>query len=157
MTLRCPALCIVALSAMWLSTAAHGEQLRFGADSLADVERRYAGERFIAVLWSLDCAPCRRELELLGDLRRAEPDLKVVLIATDGPEHEPAVTEVLGAYDLSDAESWIFADANVEKLRYAVDPAWFGEMPRAYLYEPDSTRRGISGPLAKNAVLEWLR
>jgi thiol-disulfide isomerase/thioredoxin len=148
---------LVALAAASSSSAALAEQMRFGAGTLADIEQRYAGGRFVAVLWSLDCAPCRRELELLGRLRQSLPDLDVVLISTDGVEHESAVTDVLHEYRLGDAESWIFADPNVERLRYAVDPAWFGEMPRAYLYEGDSTRSGISGPLTEMRLVTWLR
>lgn len=156
MNLRCAAMA-AALGCAWLiSSSAVAEQLPFVATSMQQIERERAGERFIAVLWSTDCAPCRTELRLLSDLQRTEPELDIVLIATDPIEERALVLDVLSGYRFVAVESWIFADRNAEKLRYAVDPEWFGEMPRAYLYEADSSRRGISGALREELLLEWL-
>lgn len=129
---------------------------RFGPESLGEIERAHAGEPFLAVVWSIECAPCRRELELLAQLAADEPRLRIVLIATDAVEHAAAVNEVASRY-LPAVESWIFADGSAERLRHAVDPEWFGEMPRAYFYAADSSRRGVSGALERTAVLDWLK
>lgn len=130
--------------------------LPFGPASLRAIEERRAGQPFLAVLWSVDCAPCRRELELLGRVRQAHPELALVLISTDPPGAEAAELEVLANHGLEDVESWGFADANVERLRYSIDPGWFGELPRAYFYRSDGSRRGISGALEEDELLEWL-
>jgi len=37
---------------------------------------------------------------------------------------------------LADAESWIFAEDFVQRLRYEVGSAWHGELPTSYLYSP---------------------
>lgn len=155
MKLRCPVVAAT-LGCMLLMTSAAAEQLPFVATSMEQIERARAKERFVAVLWSTDCAPCRRELELLSKLQQTEPGLNIVLIATDHVDNEGLVLDVLSDYRFVAVESWIFADRNAEKLRFAVDPEWFGEMPRAYLYEADSSRRGISGALSEDLLLEWL-
>lgn len=142
-------------SALLIASAA-ADQLPFVATSMKQIERERAGERFVAVLWSTDCAPCRTELALLSELQQTAPELDIVLIATDHADDEALVRDVLDGYRFVAVESWIFSDRNAEKLRYTVDPEWFGEMPRAYLYETDSSRRGISGALSEDLLLEWL-
>ena len=137
-----------------LSAVAEGLS-RFGPESLREIERAHAGEPFIAVVWSIDCAPCRGELELLAELAAEYPRLVAVLIATDDVERAAEAAQIASAY-LPSAESWIFADGSPERLRHAIDPEWFGEMPRAYFYGADSRRIGVSGALEREQVLAWL-
>ena len=68
----------------------------------------------------------------------------------------PAIAAVLAGYGLSGVESWVFADPNHERLQYAIDPQWFGEMPRAYLYSRANERKGISGTLSSEELERWL-
>ena len=143
-------------SASPLPSARPAAQIPFDVGDLAEIERRHGGEAFVVVLWSLDCAPCRRELALLGDFRRRHPELELVLISTDPPEAAAAASEVLSGYGLADAEAHGFASRNAERLRHAIDPEWFGELPRAYFYAADGTRSGVSGALSEELLREWL-
>jgi hypothetical protein len=129
----------------------------FGLNDLRAIEERHHGRPFLAVLWSLDCAPCRSELELLGELRRTHPELDLVLISTDPGSTEAATLEILSSHGLAAVESWAFADANAERLRFSIDPEWFGELPRAYFYDGNGSRRGVSGALSQETVVDWLR
>ena len=45
---------------------------------------------------------------------------------------------------------------NIERLRYSIDPDWFGELPRNYFYDANSSRIGFSGKLTEDILLEWL-
>ena len=135
---------------------AAGDQLPFGPDSLGQIEREYAGEPFLLVLWSADCFPCRKELATLGAITRTNPDLNLVLLATDDIVDKAMLGAILEQHGLAHMASWIFAHPNVERLRYSVDPQWYGELPRSYFYDADAGRRGISGPLAAEAVEAWL-
>ncbi|HEX6997468.1 MAG TPA: TlpA family protein disulfide reductase [Gammaproteobacteria bacterium] len=137
-------------------SAASAEQAPFDVGDLAEIERRHGGEPFLVVLWSLDCPPCRGELALLGDFRRRHPDLELVLISTDPPEAAALAAQVLSSCGLADAETYGFASRNAERLRHAIDPEWFGELPRAYFYAADGTRRGVSGALGEETLREWL-
>jgi hypothetical protein len=53
-------------------------------------------------------------------------------------------------------ESWIFANDNHQQLRYAVDPRWYGELPRGYFYAADGSRRAHSGGLTRPQIEAWL-
>jgi hypothetical protein len=112
---------------------------------------------FLLVLWSITCAPCREEFTTLAAVRRDYPALPLVLICTDDIAEADTATRVLQPHGLDDVESWMFADNNAQRLRYEIDPAWYGEMPRAYLYDTLHRREGISGSLARGRIEEWLR
>jgi hypothetical protein len=43
------------------------------------------------------------------------------------------------------SEAYAFADGAPESLRYAIDPAWLGEKPRAYRYEASGARESRNG------------
>ena len=137
-------------------TAVADELRLFGYDSAAAIAEEQDGEPYALVLWATDCAPCRRELGLLEELSRDHPELRLVLVATDPPGDVAAVREVLAQYALERADSWQFAEANVERLRYTIDPGWYGELPRAYLVDADGHHAAISGPLPEQRVRDWL-
>jgi hypothetical protein len=146
----------VLLAALLFARLASAELLAFGPDSLREIERRHADSAFAVVIWSIDCAPCRDDLRLLRRFTVAHPDAHVVLISADDARNAPAVSAVLAEYGLTGVESWVFADPNRERLQYAIDPQWFGEMPRAYLYSRGTERKAISGTLSSAALERWL-
>ena len=129
----------------------------FNPDSIKQIEQQYAGEPFLLVLWEINCFPCREEMDLLGKLKQSHPDINLVFIATDDISKQPEIVDVLAQHRLADIDSWIFADPNVERLRYSIDPEWFGELPRNYFYDTDSSRIGFSGKLAEEVMEEWLK
>ncbi len=72
----------------------------------------------------------------------------------DGPTR--AMLEKAG---LASAENWIFSDGFVERLRFEIDPAWQGDIPRTLLVARDGTVITIEGsayrrPGAKLLVAE---
>jgi hypothetical protein len=140
-----------------VSGLASAEQQAFRVGSLDQIERQFAGEPFLLVLWSADCVPCRTELAVLGETSRLHTQMNYVLVATDSIDMQSTLVEILEENGLGDAESWIFADPNIERLRYAIDPDWFGELPRSYFYDERSKRKGTSGLLSKEAIYRGLR
>lgn len=128
----------------------------FTAESLQLIEQTHAGQAFFIVLWALDCPPCRKELELLGQLKRQHGDLPLVLISTDSIDLSDEVVAVLDKYSLANADNWIFADSYTERLRHAIDPQWYGELPRSYFYNRDHSRKAVSGILKEQKLKDWL-
>lgn len=128
----------------------------FGPGSMRDIERAHAGSPFVTAVWATDCPPCRRELALLGTFSASHPDVPIVLIATDPPDNAGTVEAILASFELPGAEFWQFGDAGAERLRYAIDPGWRGEMPRSYLYSHDGNRVGLSGPVSEDLLDRWL-
>lgn len=128
----------------------------FFPSSLEQIRAQHAGP-FLLVLWSLDCPACRRELKLLGETLKTTPKLDLVLVATDDQARAEEAESLLARYGLGNAESWIFSSADTARLRYAIDPGWYGELPRAYFYFPDGQRVGHSGPLGPEQIEAWLK
>lgn len=133
-----------------------GEPLPFTADSLARIKAQHAGRPFILSLWSVsDCSYCIAELTMLGRLAKTRT-LPLVLVATDSPDLAPAMQKTLDRLGLAGADSWVFDDAIPERLRHAIDPAWYGELPRTYLYDARHRREAVVGELSEKRLRDWL-
>lgn len=128
----------------------------FQSDSLDKIVKDRNGQGFIMVLWSIDCPPCFKELSQLQQLRDQFPKGSLVLIATDGEEHADSVQKVLKEFQLDQMDNWVFADTTPERLRYVIDSSWYGELPRAYIYEESHKRHAHSGNLSGEKLQQWL-
>ncbi|MCD6706942.1 MAG: TlpA family protein disulfide reductase [Thiobacillus sp.] len=139
------------------SPAGAVEPAPFTTDGLARIKAKYAGRPFILSLWSVnECSYCIAELTLFGKLAKAHKDLPLVLVATDSREFSPAIEETLRQYGLGRIDSWVFDDAVPERLRAAIDPSWYGEVPRTYLYDARHQREPIVGMLGEQRLRAWL-
>lgn len=125
----------------------------FRPGDLAGIRAGHLGQRFALVAWSLDCPPCHRELARLGDALRQHPDWAVVLISTDGPGREGEIKRLIIESGVGAAEHWRFGASPAALLRRELDPRWFGELPRTWLFDQSHEVRTISGVLPE-AVLE---
>jgi thiol-disulfide isomerase/thioredoxin len=128
----------------------------FQPTSLGQIEDTRKDQSFIVILWSIDCPPCLKEFALLQQLKEEIPKDGLVLIATDNTEYSDSVHKLLSEFQLENMDNWIFADATPERLRYSIDPAWYGELPRAYFYNKSHQRFSHSGSLTKKQLQEWL-
>lgn len=139
---------------LFTMTAAAADFRPFGRDSRAAIEQRHAGKPFVLAFWSVDCAYCPAELKQLGALVRERPDIKLVLVNTDGAElqtqAEARLAKILPA---TQAERWIFVDDDADRLYFAVDRQWHGELPRSYFYDGTDKVRSLSG----QADALWLK
>lgn len=136
-----------------LALSANAGELRpFGADSRAALERAHAGQPWVLAFWSLDCVYCPDEIRHLGALVRTHPQLKLVLVSVDGREMQAEAAAKLQQWlPAGQGERWIFAD-DADRLYYAVDRKWHGELPRTYFHD------GAGGTLARSGRVEeaWL-
>lgn len=117
----------------------------------------HRGHPFILALWSLDCIHCRDDMALFSRLAKQYRDLDLVLVSTDAPEQEMAISRMLRKYRLERAESWVFADEFAERLRYEIDPQWYGELPRTYFFDADGHANAVSGKIDTELVKAWMR
>lgn len=153
-------ICLIFLNLLLVSLTcvASSSDLRpLHSGSFEQIPTARTEQPFMLVLWSIDCAPCRHELELLSEARREGLGLPLVLISTDLWDDDEAVTEVLAAYGLQDAENWVFADSNHARLRFEIDPTWYGELPRSYFYDANHARTAFSGSLTREMMADWVR
>ncbi len=128
----------------------------FTADSFRHIKQLYKGQPFLVGLWSVDCPPCLVELDMLGKMKEQSPELPLVLISTDPISNREDAQDFLLDYGLDGITSWMFADSFVERLRYSIDPGWYGELPRSYFFNADHQPQSHSGIMSEAMVREWL-
>jgi hypothetical protein len=56
---------------------------------------------------------------------------------------------------LSSAENWMFSDGFAERLRYEVDPAWQGDIPRTILISRKGEMATIEGSAEPAMLQKW--
>lgn len=127
----------------------------FGAGSVAELKARHQGRPWVLVLWSVSCEPCRNELPHWAAWRKKRPDVAVELVSTDGEGETPLALQLLGDKGLANDPGWIFADDFVERLRHAIDPGWYGELPRTLFYAADGGREASSGVVDSTWLAGW--
>lgn len=73
----------------------------------------------------------------------------MIMLATDDVSATSQIQQLLEKNQLSGIDNWVFAEENAQKLRFEIDPKWYGEMPRTYFLDAAHQRTGISGVLSK--------
>jgi len=140
------------------ASASAAEPVPFTVDSLAKIRAQYAGRPFILNLWSVnECSYCIAELTLLGKLAKTQKRLPLVLVATDSPQFAPPMQKTLNPLGLAGVDSWVFDDPIPERLRASIDPSWYGELPRTYLYDDRHQRETVVGVLSEQRLRAWLK
>jgi|GEM_PF-328181 len=129
----------------------------FRASSIDQITTKRAGQAFIMVLWSIDCPPCLKEFEYYQALKNQFTETNIVLISTDSPDDSALIKQVLIDHQLQTIDSWIFSDSLPERLRYKIDPNWYGELPRTYFYDADHQRKAHSGMVSQAQLQQWLQ
>jgi hypothetical protein len=118
----------------------------FSRETLRQIEQEHAGAEFWVVMWDLECVYCMKSLGNIAAMQKQQSTLKVVTISTDPISAASDIRQRLAELGVR-SEAYAFSAAPEEALRYAIDPAWMGEKPRAYRYKTDGSRTAISGVL----------
>ena len=130
----------------------------FTRGSWQEVLRSHAGRPTLVHFWGVTCGPCKVELPLLGQFMTDHPDLDVVTISADlVPNMDEATQSMLQKAGLASADNWIFNDGFVERLRFEIDPAWQGDIPRTILVSRDGTSTTIEGSAEMPDLEQWTR
>lgn len=127
----------------------------FTNESFEQIKASFAGQEFLLGLWSVDCPPCMVEMQLMAELIELNPGLPYVLVSTDSIEQRDYSAEYLEDVGLEDKESWMFADSFVERLRFSIDPNWYGELPRSYFFDSEHNMQSHSGIVSEELLSEW--
>lgn len=135
-----------------LGAAASDDAIKpFTRDTLRKIEQQHAGTPFWMVLWDLECVYCMKSLTTLAAVQRERPALKVVTITTDPISAASDIRQRLADLGVR-SEAYAFGTGSEEALRFAIDPMWMGEKPRAYRYAANGSRTAISGVLTVNEL-----
>lgn len=140
------------------STLALAQGEVFTKVAFEQVKSKYKGQRWLMLMWSVDCPPCMKELSLIQKLRKEKPSLTVVIVNTDADEESfSEVRKILTQFELEDLDNYYFADGEADSSRYIIDPSWYGELPRSYFVEPNATFHGKSGLIAESFLKKWFQ
>jgi thiol-disulfide isomerase/thioredoxin len=144
--------------------AALSPALAVEAGALKPVERGswqkllhvHAGHPTLVHFWGVTCGPCKVELPQLGQFMADHPGIDVVTISADlVPNLPDATRSMLDKAGLASAENWIFGDGFAERLRFEIDPAWQGDIPRTMLIARDGTITTIEGSAEIADLNKW--
>jgi len=128
----------------------------FGRGSWQDILRSHAGRPTIVHFWGVTCGPCKVELPQLGEFMKDHSAIDVVTISADlVPDLPDATRSMLAKAGLGSAENWIFSDGFVERLRFEIDPAWQGDIPRTMLIARDGMITTIEGSAEMTDLEKW--
>ena len=145
---------IVALAMVTNGAFAH-ELRAFDAKSVIAIRDAHAGKPFVLAFWSIRCAPCIEDMADFVTLQSKSPNVAIVLVATDTGADRDAASQFLARYRLGRIETWGFADAFAERVRFAVDRSWRGELPRTYFYDAEHRADVRTGRLDRRWTDEW--
>lgn len=149
---------ILSAAILCYSTVAIADNVRpFTAQSFEQIKASFQGKEFLLGLWSVDCPPCMVEMEFMAELTRLNPDIPYVLVSTDSIEQKAYSAEFLEDVGLADKESWMFADSFVERLRFTIDPNWYGELPRSYFFDENHAMQSHSGIVSEELLQRWFK
>lgn len=108
----------------------------------------------LVIFWSLDCPPCITELKKIADLYQQFPNYQLTLINTDAVIEQGRVKKILKKFNLSELDNWGFSNADEERLRYDIDPRWYGDLPRSYFFPLRGKVKRLRGALSSSELLE---
>ena len=108
----------------------------------------------LVILWSFDCPPCITELEKISELHQQFPDYQLTLINTDAVDEQVRVKKILQQFNLAGLDNWGFANSDEEKLRYDIDPRWYGDLPRSYFFPLQGKTKRLRGALTSAELLK---
>lgn len=145
---------VVSLAA---ATASEPSTLRsFERGSWQQLLHAHAGHPTLVHFWGVTCGPCKVELPQLGAFMKRNPSVDVVTIDADlVPNSNSAALSMLQRAGLSSAENWTFGDSFAERLRYEIDPAWQGDIPRTILISRNGTVATIEGSAEPAVLQKW--
>lgn len=120
-------------------------------------KKQYQGEKWLLLLWSVDCPPCMKELAIVQKLQQKKAALSIVIINVDTHEgSEQERDRIIAHFNLSPQTNLHFKDGFEDQSRYVIDPTWYGELPRSYFIDETGKFHGKSGVASKSLLSKWL-
>jgi thiol-disulfide isomerase/thioredoxin len=138
---------------MFSSSASAVDLQSFEIDSFEQIVNAKNQQDHLVILWSFDCPPCIKELQKISDLHQQYPEYQLTLINTDSIDEQGRVKKLIQQYNLAGLDNWGFANIDEEKLRFDIDPRWFGDLPRSYFFPLQGKVKRLRGALTSAELL----
>jgi thiol-disulfide isomerase/thioredoxin len=129
----------------------------FHAASLQQMLDAHKGRPVIVHFWGLTCGNCVAKLKDWGEFARTHLEATLVLANWDRRGAQPAqMASALYKAGPGAFPSFALGDGYEEKLRFAVDPDWMGELPYTRLIGGDGSATTFSGSADFTDLGAWL-
>ncbi|MDQ7091721.1 MAG: hypothetical protein Q9M50_13985 [Methylococcales bacterium] len=138
---------------------AHSEEThfkKFQQGSYQQLLNHYKNKPFVLIIWSITCSPCLKEMAFISTLHQQQPKLNLILLTVDDLSANAEINHILTKYNLIDLENWGFFEGHAAKLRFEIDPNWYGELPRTYFFDKHHQRTAISGLISEEKYKQLL-
>jgi thiol-disulfide isomerase/thioredoxin len=115
------------------------------------------GRPLIVHFWGFTCGNCMVELNDWGKFAKAHPGVAIAFVNWDRRGADPSrIAQALDKAGLGGVQSFVLANGFEEKLRFAVDHDWMGELPYTRLIAGDGTATTFSGTADFKKLSQWL-
>ena len=142
--------------ALW---PAYAESLPHAFDSTSwqTLLSTHKGRPVIVHFWGFSCGNCLVEMNDWGRFAKSHPDAAIAFVNWDRRGADPArIRSELEKAGLGSVQSYVLANGFEEKLRFAVDHDWMGELPYTRLIASDGTATTFSGAADFTKLSRWL-
>ena len=121
------------------------------------IEKRYIDQPLIISFWSIDCPYCIDDLKKLGKALSKNTNVKLITVCVDGKESAKKAERILSQANLPKHEQYQYAEVDEDRLRYNIDPSWYGELPRTYFYDAAHQVTPLSGKISNSFLDKWFK
>ena len=121
------------------------------------IEKKYLNQPLIISFWSIDCPYCIDDLKKLGKALSKNTNVKLITVCVDGKESAKKAERVLSQANLPKHEQYQYAEVDEDRLRYNIDPTWYGELPRTYFYDAAHQVTPLSGKISNSFLDKWFK
>ena len=133
------------------------EFMPFDMNTRKVIEKRYIDQPLIISFWSIDCPYCIDDLKKLGKALSKNTNVQLITVCVDGKESANKAERILSQANLPQHEQYQYAEVDEDRLRYSIDPNWYGELPRTYFYDAMHQVTPLSGKISKAFLNKWLK
>ena len=121
------------------------------------IEKRYIDQPLIISFWSIDCPYCIDDLKKVGKALSKNTNVKLITVCVDGKESAKKAERILSQANLPKHEQYQYAEVDEDRLRYNIDPVWYGELPRTYFYDAAHQVTPLSGKISNSFLDKWFK
>ena len=133
------------------------ELMPFEINTRNVIEKKYLNQPLIISFWSIDCPYCIDDLKKLGKALSKNTNVQLITVCVDGKESAKKAERILSQANLPKHEQYQYAEVDEDRLRYNIDPAWYGELPRTYFYDATHQVTPLSGKISNSFLDKWFK
>lgn len=128
-------LTILSLTFAGLTLASDADYLKpYRAGDWKSITKANNGAPLAIHFWGVTCPACVKEMPQWGRFLKSNPNARVVFIQVDDVPTD-SMQKMLNKAGLENANNYYVVAPFDERLRYEIDPKWYGETPTTIIID----------------------